>query len=343
MKEAQTSDVFLLINKAIDRVAFEYNFTVGLYYFCMLVIVFYIAKIAIDALISGGEPFRLSDLKKPLFIMGMVIAFPFLENGVRNFGADAFQYQISVNQEKLQGENEKVYADALANRKEIKKQILKIKKKHAKELGVWDRMVFYMSNADDDLMESVFDNFYSFLTSIDYFIYICFAIVSAIWLKILGLGGAIAFTMSLISGGWNVFISWIKTYISVSLWVVVAGLVLTLVNSIGTEIVDYFMQDYANMMIIKNLSIDNYVASVAVSSSMILDLIVISLVLIIVKLILISKVPAMINAMIPGGGSAGSGLSAAFVPISIAKNVTQAVATSGASVAGKAAKGLKKQ
>ncbi len=208
----------------------------------------------------------------------------------------------------------------------------------ADEFGHFDKLVFYMSNAYDDHMELIFDVFYSFLTSIDYFIYMCFAIISAIWLKILGLGGAIAFTLSLVSGGWSVFISWIKTYISVSLWTVVAGLVLTLVNSLGTEIVDYYMQDYADMMLIKNLTLENYIASVAVSTKMILDLIVISLVIIIVKSILISKVPAMINAMVTGGGSAGGGLAAAFIPISVAKNITQAAATGGSSLA----KGLKK-
>lgn len=338
MNDLQTSDVFKLFNDAIDRVTFDYNLTVGLVHICWIAVFYLLVKMYVE-MVDGKTPFTLDMLRKPFFIAGMIIAFPYLENSVRTFGTMAFEHQISVNQKKLQGANEKVYEKALANRQEIKKQISIIKEKQAKKMKIWSKMVFYMSNADDDFMESVFDAFYKFLTGIDYFIYICFGIVAAIWLKIIGLGGAIAFTFSIISGGWSVFITWVKTYISVSLWVVIAGLVLTLVNSIGGEILDYFMKDYADIMIGKNITFQNYLESVKISSAMIISLIVISLCLVIVKLILITKVPAMLNAMIPGGGSAGGGLAAAFVPISVAKNVTQAAASGGVA----AARGLKKQ
>lgn len=166
-----------------------------------------------------------------------------------------------------------------------------------------------------------------------------FFVFQWIWLKILAMGAPIALVISALSGGWSNLITWGKTYVSTSLWYVVASYCVDLVNLIQARVSVNFIstvQKATDTVAAIDPAL-GMTASIGSMLSLITQLFVLSLLFFILKLILIGKVPAMISSFISGGNAAAEGFSGGFAPLSAARGaagVGFAAATGGASAVG---------
>ena len=333
------------VAEAIGEPIFETELHTILRLLCSFVVIFYAARFAIVNILRAGEAFSFDDLRKPAFILMAIIAWPSLDKFVRNVASTGIAEYVNKKQQQINDKNDVIFKQLTNTKAKIKERFQEIEETASRELGTFDYIKIQISFIDDRIMESMYTILYKILIGFDKLLFIGFNIISSVWLKIVGLGGGIAFTMSLFSGGWTVFINWAKTYISVSLWIPVAGFVLGLVNAVGVKIIQTVSADMESFINSEGLLLDT-AKVIALGEGMafiLITTVIITIILLACKLILLAKVPQMITGWISGGNSSGGGFAAAFVPISIAKNAGS-VAASGAVAGsiGKKSSGLKK-
>ena len=319
---------------------------------CCLVVIFYIGRICASQLLRGGDTaFNFDELRRPFFILIAILCWGYFDQFVRETLTESVSVYVKEKEEEIGTKAGLSFTDALCM---IEKLQQKFENENEAMIGdaYWfDKINIYLQKIPIMIQMSIAWGCFKIMAFIDYLLMIGFTIFAKIWLYLVGLGGGIAFTASVFSGGWSPLITWSKTYISVSLWVVVAGICMCLVNGIGASLFNDYIIEQVSYMIAKGWdgTVEGWTAlSVNVVSTLLWGVVMIFL-LVVLKIILLSKVPVIINTWIPGGNAAGAGFSAAFLPLSLVKEVASSALNAGMMAAtggiggGKMGGGLKGQ
>lgn len=177
----------------------------------------------------------------------------------------------------------------------------------------------------------------------DSFLYVMFYFFSKLWLKITLFGGGIAFTVSLLTGGWTVLINWAKTVLSVSLWIPVSALLMTLINSILLKVIGEMAPEFPESTDVSAAELTTAPADILTSLvGFILVYACLTIVFMGFKLIILAKVPSIVSGWISGGSSVSGGFSGAFVPVSIGKTAAKSAGGAASSAISSGAGGFKK-
>ena len=317
---------------------------------CCMAVVFHIGRICSAQLLRGGDtPFDFGELRRPFYILIAVLCWSQFEVFVRNTLTGAVSVYVKEKESKMQKNNDLSFNDVLCKMDQVEKKFDDESEIYVAKLDLMDKVALYLKKLPISLEMGIAFCAFKVMAFIDYLLMVGFTILSKIWLFLVGLGGSIAFTASVLSGGWSPLITWVKTYVSVSLWVLVGGICMSLVNGIGVAL--FNMAIIAPTLEILNMPGGTAVAYSALISS-IFSLLFASIVMIFLltalKIILLVKVPVIINTWIPGGNAAGGGFSAAFIPLSVAKEAAGAAVNAVAmgtigGVGGKGTGGLKGQ
>ena len=341
-----------IIDKVLDNssVMGDYSLHNVFTTLCCMAVIFHIGRICSSQLLRGGDtPFDFGELKRPFFILIAVLCWSQFEVFVRDTLTGAVSVYVKEKESKMQKNNDLSFNDVLCKMDQVEKKFDDESEIYVAKLDLMDKVALYLKKLPISLEMGIAFCAFKVMAFIDYLLMVGFTILSKIWLFLVGLGGSIAFTASVLSGGWSPLITWVKTYVSVSLWVLVGGICMSLVNGIGVALF--------NMAIIEpTLKILNMPGGTAVAYSALISsifsLLFASIVMIFLltalKIILLVKVPVIINTWIPGGNAAGGGFSAAFIPLSVAKEAAGAAVNAVAmgtigGVGGKGTGGLKGQ
>lgn len=319
---------------------------------CCLVVIFHIGRICASQLLRGGDTaFNFEELRRPFFILIAILCWGYFEQFVRETLTESVSVYVKEKEEEIGTKAGLSFTDALCM---IEKLQQKFENENEAMIGdaYWfDKINIYLQKIPIMIQMSIAWGCFKIMAFIDYLLMIGFTIFAKIWLYLVGLGGGIAFTASVFSGGWSPLITWSKTYISVSLWVVVAGICMSLVNGIGASLFNDYIIEQVSYMIAKGWdgTVEGWSAlTINIVSTLLWGVVMIFL-LVVLKIILLSKVPVIINTWIPGGNAAGAGFSAAFLPLSLVKEVASSALNAGMMAAtggiggGKMGGGLKGQ
>lgn len=341
-----------IIDKVLDNSSVMGNYSLHNVFtiLCCIAVIFHIGRICSAQLLRGGDtPFDFGELRRPFFILIAVLCWSQFEVFVREGLTGAVSVYVKEKESKMQKNNDLSFNDVLCKMDQVEKKFDDESEIYVAKLDLMDKVALYLKKLPISLEMGIAFCAFKVMAFIDYLLMVGFTILSKIWLFLVGLGGGIALTTSVLSGGWSPLITWVKTYVSVSLWVLVGGICMSLVNGIGVALF--------NMAIIEpTLKILNMPGGTAVAYSALISsifsLLFASIVMIFLltalKIILLVKVPVIINTWIPGGNAAGGGFSAAFIPLSVAKEAAGAAVNAVAmgtigGVGGKGAGGLKGQ
>ena len=343
-------------NPIIDRV-FDNSFVMGDYSLhnvftalCCMAVIFHIGRICSAQLLRGGDtPFDFGELRRPFYILIAVLCWSQFEVFVRNTLTGAVSVYVKEKEEKMQEKNNLSFNDVLCQMDKLEKGFDDASEVYMTEVYFWDKVSLYVKKLPVSIELGIAFIAFKIMAFIDYLLMIAFTILSKIWLFLVGLGGGIAFTASVLSGGWSPLITWVKTYVSVSLWVLVGGICMSLVNGIGVSLFNNMIIE-PTQNLLNSMSGATMVYSSLVSSMLMLVFasIIMIFFLTAIKILLLVKVPVIINTWIPGGNAAGGGFSAAFIPLSIAKEAAGSLMNAAAmstigGVGGKGTGGLKGQ
>jgi hypothetical protein len=324
---------FTAILSAVDNVLDNFKLTdtlnVILQALCGIVVVWQFAQITIQNLLRPGE-FAFDNYKKPVFYLIMIAGWPLIQGFVLD--ASKGIAQTVVEQQKTAYDvNSKNFGKIDDVLKEIEERTAVVEQLGSSEnIGPFDYVAFQMSILDDKIIIMALQSIYKTTLIFDSFLYVMFYFFSKLWLKITLLGGGIAFTVSLLTGGWTVLINWAKTVLSISLWVPLSALLMTLINSILIKILNEMLPEFpvgtsvssADMVGGLNTILGNLV-------SFLLMYIALTLIFIAFKIIILAKIPSIVSGWVGGGNSVGSGFASAFIPLAVMKSATK-TATSAA-------------
>ena len=332
---------------AIDSVLDDFQLTntlnIILSSLCGIVVIWHFAQITIQNLLRGGEGFSFENYKKPVFYLIMIAAWPMLQEFIID-ASDSIAYTITEQQQQAYNINEQNYQKIDDTMTEIEERFETTEKiGNSENSGPLDYMAFQISIFDDRIILSALQSVYKTALMLDSFLYVMFYFFSKLWLKITLLGGGIAFTVSLLTGGWTVLINWAKTVLSVSLWIPVSALLMSLINSVLLKILNEMTPEFPS-------GTDVNAVELALAPNMILGslngfiliFVVLTLVFFGFKLIILSKVPAIVSGWISGGSSVSGGFSASFIPVSVGKTVAKSAGGAASSAMSGGADGFKK-
>lgn len=301
------------------------NFDITLTILCNIAIIYYFAKTSATNLLRPTDGFSFESYKTPVFYVIMLTAWPTLQNFIVD-ASNAMASTVAKKQQVALNLNQKNFNLIDNNIAEMEKQFRQkqaIEALNAEEEGYFAPLLYEMSSIDDEIVMDIYKSAYSIAVYFDSFLYFIFYIISQIWLKITLIGGGIAFTVSLYSGGWTVLINWAKTVLSVTLWVPVSGLIMNLINSIMIKIIQDLSVPLTHRVpteYMEAIAVTEFYTGIirAISYCVIVTLVFIGL-----KIIMLAKVPSIISGWISGGNSVGSGFAAAFIPVAMAKTATK--------------------
>lgn len=348
------------VTAAVDGVLGDITWTVQLSYFlsalCGFVILYHFGKIAIENLVKGGEPFVFSKLKTPFFFMIMLAGWTTL-HGFIEFGIEVFQNEVFTNADMLYEQNANVYAEldggieTINRRIEQKEDFDRMQNDSFFSVPGVSEIGYWFSTIDDRIILQFTAWAFDLVSQLDYMLYMMFYIVSKLWLKIIAFGAPIAFAASILMGGWSVLMNWIKNYLSVALWLPIAGMILQILNSILLEILTAMstgMTTRISGLTSEKLSVVDPTTLISDMLGLVVQLLVVIVVFFALKIIVLAKVPAIVSTMVQAGQGLAGGFGMAFVPVNIAKTAasTAAIASTGgasAAAGAMAAGGLKKQ
>lgn len=306
-----------------------------LYSLCGMVFIWQMSSIAIKNLLRVGE-FSWDEFRKPGLLLLILAGWGVLDNFVRSTLSPAIAGYVEQEQLGFVNKQDKLLADFDIMQKKLDEFNSEKQSKTDEDSKWYDftglkEIAIRIKYLDEFLILSVITGILKLMSLFDLILYLGFDMIAKVWLKIVGMGGAIALTVSAFTGGWSPLINWAKTYVSVSLWLPVSAYIVNLVNMILVSV----MTSIYDVNAVNNMTA-NEIFAFQTNMSMLLLLATQSLGIVlwglIVKLILLGKVPNMISGWISGGGSASGGFSAAFVPLSAGKQVAGAVASKGTSL-----------
>lgn len=319
---------------------------------CCLVVIFHIGRICASQLLRGGDTaFNFEELRRPFFILIAILCWGYFEQFVRETLTESVSVYVKEKEEEIGTKAGLSFTEALCMIEKLQQKFDNENEAMIGDAYWFDKINIYLQKIPIMLQMSIAWCCFKVMAFIDYLLMIGFTIFAKIWLYLVGLGGGIAFTASVFSGGWSPLITWSKTYVSVSLWVVVAGICVCLVNGIGASLFNDYVIEQVSFMLANGWdgTVQGWTAlSVNIISTLFWGVVMIFL-LVVLKIILLSKVPVIINTWIPGGNAAGAGFSAAFLPLSLMKEVASSALNAGMMAAtggvggGKLGGGLKGQ
>lgn len=297
---------------------------------CNIAIIYHLAHGVIKNLSRGGEGFSWDLVSKPFLYMVLVAAFPLLNE----FIGDASTYVASYVEDGQQSLSNKTNEFMASFDDSVKNvyQAIRDKTDYLKGEQSWyeAEVLVNLEVMDEHILIGAIQALFWAFSYIDSFLLICFFIVSKIWLYLVAIGGPIALVVSLYSGGHTGLINWAKTYLSVSLWLPVGGIVIHLLNGIMTKIVVNVVKPFLDKPFNQGELID------VTSWELIKTLMLVSIMLFVfiaLKLIMLGKVPQIITGWVGGGSSAGGGLAMAFFAVSAVKNAGSSVTSAATGVA----------
>jgi hypothetical protein len=326
METFNVTNIIKIIDEYLNNFQTSEKLNVILSGLCSIAIIFYFGKIAVTNLTRGGEGFSFDSLRAPVFYVIMLAAWPSLQQFIID-ASNAIAYSVSEKQQTALNLNEKNFKKIDENLEDIEKQFRKkqaLEAANAEEEGYFGPLLYEMSSIDDQVVMNIYKGSYNFFGYFDSFLYVIFYFVAKLWLKITLIGGGIALTVSIYTGGWTTLINWAKTVVSVTLWVPVSGLIMNLINSILIKVI----QDLS--VPLTHRVPDEYLEAMAITDfysgvlRAVLNCLIVTIVFIGLKIIILAKVPSIISGWISGGNSIGSGFAAAFLPVAMAKTATKA-------------------
>lgn len=308
-----------------------------LYSLCGLVFVWQMSSIAIKHLLRAGEGgFSWDEFRKPGLLLIILAGWGVLDNFVRSTLSPAIAGYVEQEQLGFVNKQDKLLADFDIMQKKLDEFNSEKQSKTDEDAKWYDftglkEIAIRIKYLDEFLILSVITGILKVMSLFDLILYLGFDVIAKIWLKIVGMGGAIALTVSAFTGGWSPLINWAKTYVSVALWLPVSAYIINLVNMVLVSVMTsiYDVNSVSSMTANEILGFQTNMAMLISLASQSFGIVFWGL---IVKLILLGKVPNMISGWISGGSSAGSGFSAAFIPVSAGKQVGTAVASKGTSL-----------
>lgn len=337
------TDIISAIDGVLDNFEITDTLNIILSALCAIVVVWQFSHVTIQNLLRGGEGFSFENYKKPVFYLIMIAGWPMLQNFIID-ASDSIAYTITEQQQQAYTINEQNYQKIDDTMNEIEARFETTEKiGNSENAGPFDYMAFQVSILDERIMLGALQAVYKTALMFDSLLYVMFYFFSKLWLKITLLGGGIAFTVSLLTGGWTVLINWAKTVLSVSLWIPVSALLMSLINSILLKILNEMTPEFPTGTDVD--SADLALAPVEIMNSLtefILTFVVLTLVFLGFKLIILSKVPSIVSGWISGGSSVSGGFSASFIPVSIGKTVAKSATGAATSAMSGGAEGFKK-
>lgn len=336
--------ILSIIDEALNGFVIDNKLDQILSILCSMAVIFHFSKIVVQNLLRGGEGFSFEVLKAPVFYLIMIAAWPqvslFILDASNGIAETVVQKQKYITQN---NQNSYVKIDDMINAIESKnKEINQSINTENSSLDFGFESVGNDIKAFSDKIGLRFAKmFLTLSTVIDGFVYVCFYFISKMWLKFVLFGGSIAFTISILTGGWTNLIHWAKTVVNVSLWIPVAALMMQLINSIMVKVFEGLNSNIDGVA----SEIGNGMSTVLVLSKFLdtlLLLLGVTIIFIGLKIIMLSKVPAIIGTWITGGGGASSGFAMGFIPVAMAGAAIKSTIGSGVSGASSAIKSFKK-
>lgn len=306
-----------------------------LYSLCGFAFIWQMSSIAVKNLLRAGEGFSWDELRKPGLLLLILVGWGVLDNFVRTTVAPAIAGYVEQEQLGFVNKQDKLLDDFDIMQKKLDEFNSEKEAKTNEDANWYDftgltEVAIRIKYLDEFLILSVMTGILKIMSLCDLILFLGFDVIAKVWLKIVGMGGAIALTVSAFTGGWSPLINWAKTYVSVALWLPVSAYVINLINMILVSV----MTSVYDVNSVNNMT--NEMLGFQANMGMLISLASQSVGIVfwglVVKLILLGKVPNMISGWISGGGSAGGGFGAAFIPISASKQVGTAVASKGASL-----------
>ena len=337
--------ILVIIDNALKDFSFDYNLDTILKSLCMMAVVFQTGKVAVQNIARVGEGFSLSSLGTPFMSILMIAAWPTLASFILD-ASNGIAHTVVVKQELVTKKNQDSY-------KKLDLMIAAIEAKNKKMNQAIATNNSFLDIGFESLgneIESFSDKMglrlakmcLSIVTVIDAFLYVCFYFIAKLWLKFVLLGGSIAFTISVLTGGWTNLINWAKTVVSVSLWLPVTGLMLELINTVMIDVFESLNSGIDSMAD----GMDQGTLTVVLLSKFLDTLIVllsVTIAFIGLKLIMLAKVPSIISTWISGGGGAASGgFAMGFIPAAMGASAARSVVSTTVSAGASAVQSFKK-
>lgn len=291
----------------------------GLYYLAVALLMWKATTVAVKALTSGGEQPINFELLNPVITSTLLIAlYPYMYSYFQSGINAVLAYYDGVNFKAAEAKNE--FATYIARIRTAQSEI--------DEGFSVDIVSKTIREAKNDLFNSTLDGIYEVMKTIDSGILYIFGFVAFLWLVVLKLSAPLVLVLRLFKPTESSLFLWVKNFISVSLWIPFASLVLTIANKV-------MINQISDMMVGFNERLSVGAFEMQLLLALYLTIIAVMLIFIIIKIVLITKVPQMIASFV-GNTSSDGGFGMGFMAISFGKEAATAVATKGASLAGKA-------
>lgn len=336
--------VIAVIDDCLSSFVLDNNLGPILSGLCAMAIVFQFGKVAVQNLLRAGEGFSFEVLKTPVFSIILIVAWPTLANFISDASIGIGQTVVE-KQAVITTKNQESYTRIDDLIMQIENKNIEINQSIETENSDMD---FGFESLGNDI-KSFSDKiglrfakmFLSIASVIDAFVYVCFYFISKLWLKFVLFGGAIAFTISILTGGYTNLINWAKTVVNVGLWIPVAGIMMQIINSIMIRV---FEKLNTNIDAVADQMSNGMTAVLVLSKFLdtLLLLLAVTIIFVGLKIIMLAKVPAIIGTWISGGGSASSGFAMGFIPIAMAGAAIKSASGSAVSGASSAVKSFKK-
>ncbi len=333
-----------VIDSTLKTFDFGVNLDKILMGLCFIAITYHFGKIAVDNLINPSNAFSFQSFKTPIFYVIVLVAWPQLYGFILDASNGMAQTIVSKNQKVLNA-NENNYAKMDKMMADIElsyAEALALKNKQDSDSGFapdWiQKMVISFQTIDDRILIGLFKMIYGLAIYFDAFIYLIFYFITKFYLKFVLMGGGIALTISLFTG-FTTLVNWAKTVLSVSLWIPVSAIAFQLINTILLSVIENQLKTSLIINEVGDMGSSNFTGAFlqALGNALVLTVIFIGL-----KLIVLSKVPAIINTWINGGGDLAGGFSGGFIPVAMAGMAAKAAAGTTAGAAANTIKSLKR-
>ncbi|WP_454060765.1 hypothetical protein [Elizabethkingia ursingii] len=301
------------------------NITRGVQGIAGLALIWFFGK-EISKILTGAEQFNPRVFGEPIIYALIVFNWQFLNNQLDQ-GLKAFsdQFENSIPKE-AKGFNKYAEIDknfkAMAAQKEKTKQSNSVIGAVTEAVGLDPETIENVKDIATNILnpELILMKIVSFLSAIiDACVMFLFNAFSYLWINMLRIGGTLAITLYMLPPFKQSLSNWLKTYISVYLWVPAGALVLYVCDSI---FVKFMTSVQTSSMAAANGNFT--LEQLATSNAMVLVIgIIVCLGL---KIILLSKVPTLISYWV-GGQSGGVFSSVSAMPTMMA-NAGKSVAGS---------------
>lgn len=301
------------------------NITRGVQGLAGLALIWFFGK-EISKILTGAEQFNPRVFGEPIIYALIVFNWQFLNNQLDQ-GLKAFsdQFENSIPKE-AKGYNK--YAEIDKNFKKMADAKMKTQTKNAVISTITSAVGLDQETIDNikDITTSILNpellimKLVAFISAIiDACVMFLFNAFSYLWINMLRIGGTLAITLYMLPPFKQSLSNWLKTYISVYLWVPAGALVLYICDSIFVKFMTSVQN--ASMSMANN---DFTLEQLASSNALIL--VIGLLVCLGLKIILLSKVPTLISYWV-GGQSGGIFSSVSAMPTMMA-NAGKSVAGS---------------